>query len=228
MSIIIHFVLIPLFIINIIIALLLDKLNEKSKIRTKYLTYIKLAVLFTLWLIYLLLTFLLARLPLLAMIYIIISVINFIISIFIISKQEKKHKFDKKDIYGSWKKCAKDLGVSFKIRRHGNLDLPVIYGYYYKHYLEIFPYNAKFKNNIFDPELKKVISVRVFKNKTKNIDKNVFSYERKFDSIYKNISYIENHIEPDWSKNNIPELLPEFNAEVKKIIDNSIKSFDKI
>jgi c-di-AMP phosphodiesterase-like protein len=228
MNIILHAVLVPLFIINIVIALLLNKLHEVTKIKVRYLTYIKLAILFILWLIYVILTFVFTKWLVTILIYLFASMVNFIICIYVISRQEKKHK-PGTNINATWKKCAKDLGVSFKIRRYGNLDLPIIYGYYMnKHYIEIFPYNEEFKNNIFDPDLKKVISVRVFKNRKKEGDKNVFSYERKFESVYKDVSYVENHIEPDWTKNNVPEILPEFTEEVQKIISNSVKSFDKM
>jgi hypothetical protein len=114
--------------------------------------------------------------------------------LYIYSKQqEKKHK-PEINVYSSWKSCAKELQLSFKIRRHNQLDLPIIYGNRKGTYIEIFPYNEEFSNGNFDKDLKTIISVRVFKKENPNKEPEAFSYEQKFKEKVRNFSYVETHI----------------------------------
>lgn len=227
----IHFILVPLFVLNIVIIILLKNLNTKTQINPKKLTYLKVGILFFLWIIYVIIDFTIDNNVTIQLIYIGVSALNFIIAIFIIGSQEKKNN-PKLSVNNTWKRCARILNLSFKIRKYNEFDLPIIYGNSSSIYIEIFPFNEEFtKSNNFDPKLKKVISVRIFKKERDlNNIHNIFSYEKKFKDENKEYSYIDNCIETIHSSNSnkIPELPLNFSDEVKKIIDKCKFTFKNL
>ncbi|MFW5799482.1 MAG: hypothetical protein ACOCV8_01605 [Spirochaetota bacterium] len=227
--------MIPLFFLNIALTFfLLDKLHLIIKLSHRKLTYIKSVSLFVLCLIYIWLILILTGDIYIKFIYIGLFFINFVFCIFIIGKQEKeKSEITDKEVFDSWKACAKKLNCEFKIRIHNNIKIPVIYGNIKKFYVEIFPFVKKLSNKLYDHKLntlepKKAIVIRVFNKSRNNENIDLFSYERKFnESSFKNYSYIESYIEPDWSDKNIPELPEEFSIEVDNMIKKSIRSIPK-
>ncbi len=227
---IIHIVLVALFIVNIIVAIFLKKLNKIIDIRVNILTYLKIIILLLIWIINIVLSFILPTNDILyRIIYLVLATIVFAICVLIIGKQEKSIKSNL-DIMSTWKRVSKDLNVNFLIRKYNTLEFPIIYGNYQNSYIEIFPYIKGISDNIKSKETdnNKIILVRVFIKEKPSGDKNIFSFENNFLEKYTGFSYLETHISPDWSEKTIPELPDAFTDEVKTIIKSSKESIKKL
>lgn len=231
MIVISHILLILFFCVNIIISIKLKLLNEKINLEANKIIYIKVGILFVLWVIYLVTALVLPLDDMLFnLIYALLSGVNFIICIILVRKGqsiETSKNFGSENIYKTWKESANDLNLKFRIRRHSNIDLPIIYGNISNRFIEIFPFNKEFNLKKIDKDTKLIIYIRVF-DKVRNINNiKLFSYQEKFKEQLKRYSYMESHIDPSWTDLKLPELPREFPKEADNIIKSFIRSFNQ-